>query len=271
MKKEEIVEEKIVVAEKDVIEELPQDEEVAEKIEIKEVKADVSAWNPKTLIGKKVKANEIKDIDELLDKGVKIQEAEIVDALVSNLEVDLLLVGQAKGKFGGGQRRVFRQTQKKTAEGNKPKFSTVAIVGNRDGYIGVGYGKGKETVPAREKAIKNAKLNIFKIRRGSGSWESATNEPHSIPFAVYGKSGSVRIKLMPAPKGKGIVAEKECKKILMLAGIKDIWTKTKGQTGTKSNLIKACVCAMQQLAKTKIPDDNIRALGIAEGRIKKVE
>ena len=81
---------------------------------------------------------------------------EIVDILLPNLETDLLLIGQSKGKFGGGQRRVFRQTQKKTREGNKPKFSTIAIAGNKDGYVGIGYGKSKETVPAREKAFRSA-------------------------------------------------------------------------------------------------------------------
>ncbi len=53
-----------------------------------------------------------------------------------------------------GSRRVFRQTQKKTKEGNKPKFSTYAVVGNKDGYVGLGFGKAKETVPAREKAVQ---------------------------------------------------------------------------------------------------------------------
>ena len=61
-------------------------------------------------------------------------EAEILDVLMPNLTTELLLVGQSKGKFGGGQRRVFRQTQKKTREGNKPRFGTFAVVGNEDGY-----------------------------------------------------------------------------------------------------------------------------------------
>ena len=57
-------------------------------------------------------------------------------------------------------------------------------MGNKNGVIGVGYGKSKETVPAREKAFRNAKLNIFKIRRGCGSWECMCGEPHSIPFMI---------------------------------------------------------------------------------------
>jgi hypothetical protein len=82
-------------------------------------------------------------------------------------ETDLISIGQSKGKFGGGQRRVFKQTQKKTPEGNKPKFATYAVIGNRNGLIGVGYGKAKETVPAREKSFRSARMNIIKIKKNS--------------------------------------------------------------------------------------------------------
>ena len=104
-------------------------------------KINLDSWNPKTDLGKKVKNGEIKNIDEILESGRKILEAEIVDALIPNLETDLLLIGQSRGKFGGGKRTIWRQTQKKTSEGNKPKFGIMAIVGNKDGYIGIGLGK----------------------------------------------------------------------------------------------------------------------------------
>ena len=230
---------------------------------------DREGWKPRTEIGKKVKAGEIKDIDEILDHGYKIMEAEIVDALMPDLETDLLLIGQSKGKFGGGQRRVFKQTQKKTPEGNKPKFGTFAVVGNRNGYVGIGPGKAKETVPAREKAFRNAKLNITKVRRGCGSWECNCKTPHSIPYAVEGRMGSVYIKLMPAPKGAGLVAEKECQKMLEMAGIKDVYSLTLGQTQTKVNLINACMKALKQLMGTKVNPKYVEELGIVEGAIKK--
>ncbi len=228
-------------------------------------------WKPKTSVGKKVKNNEIKEIDEILDKGVPVLESEIVDLLVPDLENDLLLIGQSKGKFGGGQRRVFKQTQKKTSEGNKPRFATIAVVGNRNGIVGIGYGKSRETVPSREKAFRNAKLNIIKIRRGCGSWQCGCGSPHSIPFKVEGKSGSVRIELIPAPKGTGLVIEKECAKILELAGIKDVWSKTEGQTKTKMNLVYACFSALKQLMKTKIKEIDIKNLGIKEGKVENGE
>ena len=252
---------------------LQEAEEQEEKTVLEEIKKepvfDKEAWTPKTEIGKKVRSGEIKDINEILDKGQKIAEPEIVDILIPDLKTDLLLVGQSKGKFGGGQRRVFRQTQKKTREGNKPRFATVAIVGNENGYIGLGYGKSKETVPAREKAIRNAKLNLIKIKRGCGSWQCGCGEPHTIPYTIKGKSGSVIIKLMPAPKGTGLCAENECSKILKLAGIQDVWSKTYGKTSTKMNLIYACVKALRKLIETKTKLEEASKLGAVEGKIKK--
>src|SRR3989344_892071 len=213
---------------------------------------DKEKWTPKTELGRKVKSGEIKTIDEILSKGLKILEAEITDILLPGLETDLISVGQSKGKFGGGKRSIWRQTQKKTQEGNKPKFSATAIVGNKNGLIGLGFGKSKETVPAREKAIRNAKLNLIKIKFGCGSWEGDPKGNNSIPFAVKGKCGSVEIKLMPAPRGASLVVEKECAKMLRLAGIQDIYSRTSRNTKTKLNLIRACFNALKQLSEMKV-------------------
>ncbi|MEK6934474.1 MAG: 30S ribosomal protein S5 [Nanoarchaeota archaeon] len=212
---------------------------------------DKESWIPKTELGKQVKSGKIKSIDEILEKGLKILEAEIVDSLIQNLQSELILIGQSKGKFGGGKRSMWRQTQKKTKEGNKPKFSASIIVGNKDGLIGLGFGKAKETVPAREKAARNAKLNLIRIKRGCGSWEGDPKGNNSIPFAVEGKCGSVKIKLMPAPKGTTLKVEKECAKILGMAGLQDIYSKTSRHTKSKLNLTRACFNALKKLSEVK--------------------
>jgi small subunit ribosomal protein S5 len=243
------------------------EEEIVE--EVKKDGFDKESWKPRTKLGQLVKEGAITEIDQILDKGTKILEAEIVDALMNNLEVELLMIGQSKGKFGGGSRRAFKQTQKKTAEGNKPHFACCAVVGNKDGYLGLGYGKAKETVPAREKAIRNAKMAIFKISRGSGSWEDGSSEPHSIPFAIEGRCGSVRVKLMPAPKGQGLVVASELQKVLKLAGIEDVWSFTRGDTSTRMNLLKACIAAMKKLTKTKLTEDQIRRANIVVGKLQR--
>jgi small subunit ribosomal protein S5 len=228
---------------------------------------DKEGWKPKTALGMKVKSGEIDSIDYILDNRLKILEYGIVDVLMPNLNSDLLLVGQSKGKFGGGQRRVFRQTQKKTQEGNKPKFGTFAIVGNGEGYVGMGYGKSKETVPAREKATRNAKQSIIKILRGCGSWQCGCKQPHSVPFLVEGKYGSVTIKLMPAPRGTGLCIERECGKVLKIAGITDVWSKTFGQTRTKINLVYACFDALKKIMEVKLNKEDEKKLGVLEGPI----
>jgi len=255
-----------MVEEEIIIEVEEPEEELLEEARKKNV-IDVSAWQPKTSLGKMVKEGKI-TIDEILDLGLKPLESEIIDALLSNQAVDLLFVGQSKGKFGGGQKRVFKQTQKKTQEGNKPKFATIAVIGSKDGYVGIGYGKSKETVPAREKAIRNAKLNLIKIKRGCGSWNCGCKEPHSIPFTVRGKCGSVIVELIPAPKGTGLCLETECKKLLAQAGVSDVWSKSFGQTRSKINMIYACFEALKQLSRIKIWQD-VRHLGIVDGGIKK--
>ena len=235
------------------------------------VREVVPDWTPKTELGRMVKDGRITDIDQILNRGRRILEPEIIDTLLPDLESDLLLIGQSKGKFGGGARRVFKQTQKKTREGNKPKFATFAVVGNRKGYVGIGYGKAKETVPAREKAIRNAKLNLIKIRRGCGSWECGCSHYHSVPFKVHAKCGSCEINLISAPQGKGLVIEKECNKILDLAGIKDVWCKTKGQTKTKTNLIIACFRALKKLTETKVTDNMLKINCIVEGKVEEAQ
>jgi len=227
---------------------------------------DKESWTPKTELGKQVKSGQIVNIDDILDKGKKILEPEIVDALLPDLESDLIEVGQSKGKFGGGKSSIWRQTQKKSKEGNKPSFTTVAVVGNKNGYVGLGRGKAKETVPAREKAIRKAKLNLIKVKRGCGSWECGCGKSHSIPFKVEGKCSSVRVILMPAPKGIRLCAEKECQKILRMAGLNDVYAKSFGQTKTKMNFIYACFYAVKKLAKMKVKEDYIKKAGIVGGR-----
>ncbi len=204
----------------------------------------VPGWEPKTKLGRDVKSGKIRNIDEILGGKNKILESEIVDSLLE-LKSDLIAIGQSKGKFGGGKRRIWRQTQRKTKEGNIPTFSTLAVVGDENGHIGIGSGRSSETLPAREKATRKAKLNIIKIRRVCGAFDCSCSEPHTIPLKVTGKSGSVRIIITPAPQGTGLVVANELKKVLKLAGIKDVYSKTFGKKRTSFNLVKACVDALE--------------------------
>lgn len=240
---EEMLEKEI---EKELVRETREQRIEREQEEAKE--RSILSWVPKTKLGKEVKEKKIKNIDEILSSGKKILEEQIVDSLI-NLKSDLISIGQSKGKFGGGKRRAWKQTQRKTMEGNIPKFATLAVVGDENGHIGVSMGKAKETLPARDKAIRKAKLKIMKIGRGCASFDCACDEPHTIPYKVEGKSGSVRVTLIPAPQGTGLVVANELKKVLKLAGIKDVYSKTFGMARTTFNLVQAAMDALKKTNK----------------------
>ena len=213
----------------------------------REERIKLDNWVPKTQLGKDVRAGKIKDIDEILTKGQKIMEPEIMDILLPNLTKDVLFIGQAKGKFGGGKRRAFRQTQKVSKEGSSLTFGVMAVVGDGNGHVGIGYGRAAETLPAKEKAFRKAKLSLIKIPRGCASYDCSCNETHSIPVAVQGKCSSVIVKLMPAPQGTGLVIGSELKKILKAAGIKDVYSRCFGKVRTTFNTAKACMDALNKL------------------------
>jgi len=240
MKREELLEKPI---EEEIIKELEREtfEEKAKRLD----KEKLNSWVPKTQLGKQVKEKKIKDIDYILNNNLKILEGEIVDSLI-DVKTDLFLIGQSKGKFGGGKRRAWRQTQKKSKEGNIPTFSALAIIGDEKGHIGIGLGKASETLPARDKSIRKAKLNIFRVKRNCASFDCNCSELHTIPFKTQGKCGSVKVILIPAPQGTGLVVADELKRVFRLAGIKDIYSKTFGNQRTTFNLIKACIDALKK-------------------------
>lgn len=124
-------------------------------------------------------------------------------------------------------------------------------VGNADGYVGIGSAKAKQMRNAIDKAIVDAKLNLIPVKRGCGSWECKCDRPHSVPFKVVGKAGSVEVMLLPAPRGTGLVAGDVGKVVLKLAGIKDVWTRTRGETRTAANFAKAVYEALKQTYKVK--------------------
>jgi small subunit ribosomal protein S5 len=240
-----------VEIEEEVIEKLKEEEkakEVVEKVVEKE-KEELSKWIPKTSLGKDVAKRKITDINKILDEGIRIKESGIVDFLVSNLESELIFIGGRPGKGGGIERTPLRISAKMHKSGRRYTSTAFVVVGNKDGLIGVGKGRAKESRRAIDKAIKKAKLNLIKIPRGCGSWECGCREPHSIPFKAEGKAGSVRITLLPAPRGIGLAVDDETKKILSLAGIHDVWGKTLGNTGSRINLISAVFDALRNLHK----------------------
>lgn len=220
---------------------------VAEEVPEVKISPALGRWVPKTKLGKDVFEGKVVDINEILESRTKISEPEIVDKLMPEIKNEVILVGGRRGKGGGKQRIPIKRTAKMHRSGRRFTTNAFVVVGNEDGIVGIGRGTALEARDAIAKAIQRAKTNIIKVKRGCGSWECECGEEHSVPFKVVGKTGSVKVVLMPAPKGIGLVADDESKKILKLTGIKDVWVKTFGNTSMRINLISAVFDALKKL------------------------
>ncbi len=213
--------------------------------------ANLRKWEPRTRLGAAVMAGKIISYESALASGLPIREVEIVDALIPDLEDDVIDVNMV---------------QRMTDSGRRVRFNVMACVGNRDGYVGLGMAKAKEVATAIRKAITAAKLNLISVQRGNGSWESSPGPGNTIPFKVNGRAASTRVTLMPAAKGKGLVIGQTGKSVLQLAGIEDVLSRTKGQTRTTINYAAATFNALKNINTTRVTNAQRENLYIHTGR-----
>lgn len=213
-------------------------------------------WEPKTRLGKLIKSGQINTMSDALKSGLPLREPEIVDILLTELKDEVIDVNMV---------------QRMTDSGRRVKFVISVAVGNNDGFIGFGQAKGKEVGSSIRKAIENAKLNMIEIRRGCGSWQCGCRKPHTFPYTITGKSGSVEITLKPAPRGIGLATANVAKKILTLAGVKDCWAFTRGKTKTTVNYAKAVFKALEKNAEMRVISYQIKKIGILSGSIGPIE
>ncbi|MEM3852218.1 MAG: 30S ribosomal protein S5 [Methanomassiliicoccales archaeon] len=209
-----------------------------------------AGWVPSTKLGKLVASGEISSISQALASRLPLREVEIVDKLVPDMADEVADVNMV---------------QRMTDSGRRVKFAITCVVGNRDGIIGVGRAKGREVGPTIRAAIANAKLNIIEIKRGCGSWQCGCGTPHTLPFRVEGKAGSVELLLRPAPRGVGLAVGNVAKIVLDLAGIKDAWGFTSGHSKTTLNFTYAAFNALKQTATYKVTEDLGSRLKIHQG------
>ena len=194
-------------------------------------------WVPQTRLGKLVKEGQVTTMNEALESGLPIREAQIVDALIPEVRDEVLDINMV---------------QRMTDSGRRVKFRATVIVGNGDGFIGLGEGKDVQVGIAIRKAIDTAKMNMVALKRGCGSWECGCGSGHTVPFAVEGKAGSVTVELKPAPRGLGLSSGGTAKKVLEIAGIKDVWAKANGETRTTLNFAKATYDALVRTTTMKV-------------------
>ena len=126
--------------------------------------------------------------------------------------------------------------QKQTRAGQRTRFKAFVAIGDYNGHVGLGVKCSKEVATAIRGAIILAKLSIIPVRRGF--WGNKIGRPHTVPCKVTGKCGSIWVRLIPAPRGTGIVSAPVPKKLLQMAGIEDCYTSARGSTGTLGNFGK---------------------------------
>ena len=145
-----------------------------------------------------------------------------------------------------------QQVQKASSAGQRTRFKAFQMVGDHNGHIGIGVRVGKELAVAIKASLISAKLNIVPIRRGY--WGNKIGAPHTVPMKVTGKCGSVSVRLVPAPRGTGIVASPVPTKLMQFAGISDVYTSAKGKTRTRGNFIMATFNALKKTYGFLTPD-----------------
>lgn len=213
----------------------------------------MSEWTPRTKLGKLVADGTITSISQVLASKLPLREAEIVDKLVPEMVDEVADVNMV---------------QRMTDSGRRVKFAITCVVGNKDGIVGVGRAKGREVGPTIRNAIENAKLNIIEIRRGCGSWQCGCGTPHTLPFKVVGKSGSVELTLWPAPRGVGLAVGNVAKTVMELAGIHDSWGFTNGHSKTTLNFTYAAFEALKQTITYRVSTEQRDRLKIRSGASK---
>merc|ERR1712216_177282 len=161
-------------------------------------------WVPVTKLGRLVKDGKVPTIEDIYLHSLPIKEYQIID--------NFFVGGSLKDEV-----MKIHPVQKMSSAGQTNRFVCYVLVGDQNGHIGLGQKCAKEVATAIRGGIISAKLNLIPVRRGY--WGNKIGLPHTVAMKVHGKCGSVRMRLVPAPRGTGVVGSLTMKKIMGFAGV----------------------------------------------------
>jgi small subunit ribosomal protein S2e len=202
-------------------------------------RTEEKAWVPVTKLGRLVKEEKIRKLEEIYLYSLPIKEYQIIDQFIDPKELK-------------DEVMKIIPVQKQTSAGQRTRFKAFVVVGDSNGHVGLGVKCSKEVATAIRSAITLAKVSLVPVRRGY--WGNKIGLPHTVPIKVTGKCGSVIVRLVPAPRGAGIVSAPVPKKLLQFAGVEDVYTQSRGCTRTLGNFVKATFFALSKTYGYLTPD-----------------
>jgi small subunit ribosomal protein S5 len=120
--------------------------------------------------------------------------------------------------------------------GRRFSFSTIVVVGDGNGHVGIGMGKASEVPDAIRKGVEAAKKNVIRVPMVKST----------IPHEVVTRYGTAKVMIRPAAPGTGVIAGRGMRPVIEAAGIKDLLTKVHG-SNNPVNVVKATFQALKEL------------------------
>lgn len=113
-------------------------------------------------------------------------------------------------------------------------FSALTVVGDGEGRVGMGRGKAREVPIAVQKAMEDARRNMFKVQMSGDT----------LQYPMVGRHGSARVVLRPATEGTGIIAGGTMRAVFEVMGLQNVLTKVIGTTNPV-NVTRATISALK--------------------------